>query len=259
MTTTATTTTDLQIPVGAPCWMDLVSSDTEASIRFYTELFGWNVRKAPTDFGDYSYFEREGRDVGGVMAKQADWDMPDGWSIYLRTDDVAATAAAVREHGGTVLMEPMHVAPNGSLLIVRDAGGAVVSGWQPGTESGFGVLGEAASPVHFELHTQSFDAAAAFYRSVFGWGDHVVDAPGFRYATYADMSQPRAGIMDDAAAGMTAEEPRWAVYLGADDADATVERAVSLGATVTMAPEDTPYGRLAVLRDPTGAEFRLQS
>ena len=43
------------------------------------------------------------------------------------------------------------------------------------------------------------------------------------------------------------------------DADATVERAVSLGATLAMAPEDTPYGRLAVLRDPTGAEFRLQS
>ena len=40
MTTAATTTTDLQIPVGAPCWMDLVSSDGDASAGFYTELFG---------------------------------------------------------------------------------------------------------------------------------------------------------------------------------------------------------------------------
>jgi uncharacterized protein len=259
MTTAATTATDLEIPAGAPCWMDLYSSDVETSARFYTELFGWRVRETPTDAGTYRYFELGGRAVGGVMANQAEWELPDCWSVFLRTDDVAATAAATREHGGTVLMEPMDVAPNGSFLIARDPGGAVVSGWQPGTESGFGALREAGSPVHFELHTQSFDAAVAFYRSVFGWGDHVVDAPGFRYATYADMTEPRAGIMDDAAAGMTEEEPRWSVYLGADDVDATVERAVSLGATVTMAPEDTPYGRLAVLRDPTGAEFRLQS
>jgi len=239
--------------------MDLFSSDADASIAFYTQLFGWAVREAPTDAGPYRYFELDGRGVGGVMENQAEWGMPDGWSIFLRTEDVAATAAAAREHGGTVLMEPMDVAPQGSFVILRDAGGATVSGGQPGSESGFGVLGEAGGPVHFELHTRAFDAAVAFYRSVFGWGDHVMEAPGFRYATYADMSQPRAGIMDDAAAGLPAEEPRWTVYLGADDADATVERAVSLGATVTMAPEDTPYGRLAVLRDPTGAEFRLQS
>ena len=258
MTTATTTATDLQIPVGAPCWMDLVSSDPDASAAFYTALFGWTVRETP-DLPGYRYFELDGRAVGGVMINEAEWGMPDGWSVFLRTDDAAATAAAVREHGGTVLMEPMTVEPNGTFVIVRDPGGAVISGWQPGTERGFGVLREAGSPTHFELHTQSFDAAVAFYRDVFGWGDHVTEAPGFRYATYADMSEPRAGIMDDAAAGMSEEEPRWTVYLGTADADATVERAVSLGATVLMAPEDTPYGTLAVLRDPTGAEFRLQS
>ena len=35
MTATASTTmTDLQIPVGAPCWMDLVSSDPDVSVTF---------------------------------------------------------------------------------------------------------------------------------------------------------------------------------------------------------------------------------
>ena len=257
--TTGTTATDLQIPVGAPCWMDLVSSDPDASVAFYTALFGWTVREAPPHLRGYRYFELDGRGVGGVMTNEAAWGMPDAWSVFLRTDDVAATAAAARAHGGSVLMEPMEVPPNGSFVIVRDTGGAVVSGWQPGTESGFGVLYQAGSPTHFELHTRAFDAAVSFYRSVFGWGDHLIDAPGFRYATYADMSEPRAGIMDDSAPGLPEEEPRWAVYFGADDADTTVQRAVTLGATVLMAPEDTPYGRLAVLRDPTGAEFRLQS
>ncbi|CAA9325924.1 MAG: FIG01326450: Putative hydroxylase [uncultured Nocardioidaceae bacterium] len=257
MTTTATPPTDLQVPVGAPCWMDLVSSDPDASAGFYTALFGWTVREVP-ELGGYRYFQHAGRDVGGLMANQDGWDLPDAWSVFLRVDDAAATAAAARAHGGTVLVDPVEVAPNGSFVLVRDAGGAVVSGWQPGTESGFGVLYEAGSPTHFELHTRAFDASVRFYREVFGWGEHVVDVPGFRYATYADMSEPRAGIMDDAATGLAEQEPHWAVYLGADDVDATVGRAVSLGATVVTAPEDTPYGRLAVLRDPTGAEFRLQ-
>ena len=149
MTTTETSATDLQLHVGEPCWADLVSYDPAASAAFYTALFGWRVREAPTDLGDYRYFDLDGRGVGGLMTNQAEWGTADGWSVFLRTDDVEATAASAQEHGATVLMEPMEVAPNGSFVIVRDPGGAVVSGWQPGTESGFGVLDEAGSPVHF--------------------------------------------------------------------------------------------------------------
>ena len=262
MTVTQPATDDLDIPAGAPCWMDLVTSDVETSVDFYTRLFGWTCVEAAEPEG-YRYFLHEGRAVGGVMANDPGWGMPDGWSVFLRTDDAAATAAAASAHGGEVLMEPCEVAPNGTFTILRDAGGAVVSAWQRGTELGFGALMEHGAPTHFELHTREFDAAHAFYREVFGWEDHVTDVPGFRYATYGaqggDPADVRAGIMDDAAdAGMPVEEPRWAVYLGCDDAQAVFARAVDLGAEVLMAPEPTPYGVLAVLRDPTGAEVRLQ-
>lgn len=259
MTTTPhPVTTDLGIPAGAPVWMDLVTSDVEASVAFYTALFGWTCAEAESPQG-YRYFLHEGRAVGGVMASDPDWGMPDAWSVFLRTDDAAATEAAARSHGGEVLMEVCEVAPNGSFVILRDAGGAVVSAWQPGTEPGFGVLGEPGTPAHFELHTREFDAAHAFYREVFGWGDHVTDAPGFRYATYADLSDPRAGIMDDAAdGGMPVEDSRWAVYFACEDAQVVFDRALELGGEALMAPEATPYGVLAVLRDPTGAELRLQ-
>ncbi|WP_332761268.1 VOC family protein, partial [Pseudarthrobacter sp.] len=42
-----------------------------------------------------------------------------------------------------------------------------------------------------------------------------------------------------------------------EDADASVEKAVSLGATVIDGPEDSPFGRLASLADPTGAMFKI--
>ena len=261
-TTEQLATTDLGIPAGAPVWMDLVTSDVEASVAFYTQLFGWTCEESEAPDG-YRYFALDGRAVGGVMRNEADWGMPDTWSVFLRSDDVAATAAAAREHGGEVLMDACEVAPNGSFTIVRDAGGAVVSAWQAGTEVGFGALFEHAAPTHFELHTRDFEASHAFYRDVFGWEDHVVDVPGFRYATYGaqggDPTAVRAGIMDDAAdPGMPVEDTRWTVYFGADDVQVLVDRAVELGAEVCMPATPTPYGVLAVLRDPCGAELRLQ-
>ena len=51
----------------------------------------------------------------------------------------------------------------------------------------------------------------------------------------------------------------WAIYFGVEDTDKALERVVDLGGTVLMPAEDTPYGRLAVAADPTGATFRLVS
>ena len=49
----------------------------------------------------------------------------------------------------------------------------------------------------------------------------------------------------------------WSVYFGVADCDHSVSEVVSLGGEVVMKGEDTPYGRLATVTDPTGALFRL--
>jgi predicted enzyme related to lactoylglutathione lyase len=49
----------------------------------------------------------------------------------------------------------------------------------------------------------------------------------------------------------------WNVYFDVEDADATAALAVELGGSIVDAPEDTPYGRLATLADPTGTRFKL--
>ena len=33
-------------PVGAPCWVDLFTSDPDATRAFYGELFGWKSESA---------------------------------------------------------------------------------------------------------------------------------------------------------------------------------------------------------------------
>jgi predicted enzyme related to lactoylglutathione lyase len=51
----------------------------------------------------------------------------------------------------------------------------------------------------------------------------------------------------------------WSVYFGVEDTDAALVKVVDLGGAIVMAAEDTPYGRLAQVADPTGALFKFVS
>jgi predicted enzyme related to lactoylglutathione lyase len=37
--------------MGAPCWVDLMTSDTERSREFYGQLFGWTTDEPAEQFG----------------------------------------------------------------------------------------------------------------------------------------------------------------------------------------------------------------
>jgi uncharacterized protein len=245
-------------PIGAPCWVDLTTSDTERSRAFYCALFGWEAEEPAEEFGGYFSFTRDGVRVGGCMARQPDAQTPDVWSVYLATDDAAKTLDAATANGGEVNVPAMGVGDLGTMAFLSDSTGAGVGLWQPGRHPGFGVFGEARSPSWFELHTRDLDTAVQFYRDVFRWDTQVVsDTPQFRYTTLKDGDAWLAGVMD--ASGMLPEgvPAHWSVYFGVDDADDALARAVELGGAVVLPAEDTPYGRLAVATDATGAQFKL--
>lgn len=245
-------------PIGAPCWVDLSSSDPAASKAFYGSLFGWSARESGEEFGHYATFELDGVPVAGCMASQ-DPGMPDAWVVYLATDAIDAVAASAEAHGGQVLMAPMPVGPLGSMAILLDACGAAVGAWQPGEHRGIGVLAEPGAPSWFELHTRGYVASLAFYRSVFGWDLHTMsDAPEFRYTTLGEGETALAGLMDDTGHTPEGTPPHWAFYVQVADADDAVARVGELGGTVEMGPADTPYGRLVGITDPTGARLMLQ-
>lgn len=244
--------------VGAPCWIDLYSSDTAKATAFYGQLFGWTAEQPREEFGGYFTFTKDGKHVGGCMRNDGEAGYPDGWGIHLMTDDVEATAKAVPENGGTVEFEPMTVGENGRSTMLKDPGGAMLGAWQPGTQKGFEVTGEPGTPAWFELHTRDYDKSVSFYRDVFGWDAHTMsDTDEFRYTTLGEGENQLAGIMDDTVVSGGDDPAHWAVYFKVDDADAALEKIVELGGTVIRPAEDTPYGRLARAADPTGAEFRI--
>jgi predicted enzyme related to lactoylglutathione lyase len=49
----------------------------------------------------------------------------------------------------------------------------------------------------------------------------------------------------------------WSVYFGVDSTDDALTRTGEMGGNTVQPAEDTPYGRLAVATDSTGAVFKL--
>ena len=247
-------------PLGAPCWIDLMTSDTERSRAFYGELFGWTADEPNEEFGGYINFRKDGVLVAGCMARDASNPMPDTWTTYLATDDAAKTLESALADDGRVMIEPMQVGELGTMAGVLDPGGAMVGVWKPGLHKGFGVLGEPGAPSWFELHTRDYQTAVAFYRDVFGWdAQTMADTPEFRYTVLQHGEAQLAGIMDASVFPPDGVPAHWAVYFGVTDTDVAVAATLALGGTIVRPPQDTPYGRLAIATDPTGAEFSLIS
>ncbi|MEX1080278.1 MAG: VOC family protein [Homoserinimonas sp.] len=247
-------------PSGAPCWIDLSSSDTERARQFYAELFDWTYEVSSAEYGEYINCFRNGSQVAGIMQNSPASGTADGWITYFATADAQATANLADESGGQSAVAPMEVGSMGTMAMLVDPGGATVGVWQAGQHSGFQLVGETGTPVWHELHTLHFRASVLFYETVFDWKTSSQgDTVEFRYSTADFDGVSLAGIME--ATNLLAEgsPASWQVYFGVDDVDQTLALAESLGGTVIDGADDSPYGRLATLADPTGARFKIMA
>ena len=245
-------------PLGAPCYIDIMTSDPDRTVAFYGDLFGWTGVSGGPETGGYINLAKDGVAVGGAMLSHGENGPADVWCTYLAVADAAATMAAVEANVGTVIVPPLPIMDLGTMGFLADPGGAAIGIWQPGTFAGTAVLGEPGTPAWFELHTRDYDAALDFYRAVFGWDTETMgDTSEFRYTVVKDGDDQVAGVMDSSAHLPEGIPAHWAVYFATDDTDATLARTVELGGTVTQPAEDTPYGRLAAATDATGTNFRL--
>jgi predicted enzyme related to lactoylglutathione lyase len=265
--------TDRYIP-GVPCWIDTAHPDPAAAAAFYGDLFGWQVENVmpPDAPGEYFMARLKGEDVAAISGQME--PSPATWNSYVWVEDADATAAKVREAGGTVVSEPFDVMDAGRMAACTDREGALFFLWQPGRHRGATLVNEPGTLNFNNLNSRDPDAARAFYGAVFGWdllelgptgamwalpayGDFLEErTPGLR-ARMAEMGAPErfaevvAGfnrIQDDRPA-------HWSVTFAVEDADAAAARATELGGRVIVGPLDAPWVRMAVITDPQGAAF----
>src|SRR5258705_3260554 len=85
-------------------WNELLTTDPEAAISFYGQLFGWTTQDWPMGGFTYTIVKAGDTDVGGIRPiPQHAAGMPPNWGAYVTVDDVDATAVLAEQLRGKVL------------------------------------------------------------------------------------------------------------------------------------------------------------
>ena len=269
---------DRYIP-GVPCWVDTSQPEPEAAVDFYSRLFGWEFEDVmpPASEGKYFVGRLRGGDVAAVGSVPEAAPPMAMWNSYIWVESADEAASAVRDAGGSVLMEPFDVMDAGRMAVFADPEGAAFCVWQAKQHRGAQVVNENGSLNFNGLATRDIEGAKSFYGSVFGWttlalggdaafwtlpgyGDHLEqDNPDLR-KQMAEADAPKG--FEDVVAGINPipdDQPdtpaHWNVTFAVDDADATAARATELGGTVLVPPFDAPWVRMTIINDPQGATF----
>ncbi|WP_438489116.1 VOC family protein [Streptomyces sp. S186] len=239
---------------GAPCWVELGTSDVPAAALYYREVFGWHADTDPRpESGGYTVFAVGDARVAAAAPLYAP-GQPTAWTVTFATPDAEALAAAVTEVGGRVLVAPRDLFDLGRFAVLADPAGAAFAVWQARSLAGAELLNEPGALGWVELATGDAESAVAFYSRVFGWSvrSHGTYTQwGIGGADFGGMSTVEARDREDV-------RPHWLPYFAVESVDATAARAADTGGMLLMAPTDVPDGpRIAMLRDPQGAVFGI--
>jgi uncharacterized protein len=242
-------------PAGVPCWADLTVPDVQVATDFYSAVLGWTFATPEEPSGGYVIASVGDAAAAGIGPQQSA-DQAAAWMVYFASVDADATAAAVRQAGGQILLPPGDVGPHGRMFVAADPTGAVFGVWQAGSRIGAGIVNEAGGMTWEDLRSTDPDVARAFYTRVFGYVTEGLEMAGPDYTTFSGTpgEAPFGGMggMFGAPAGTPSH---WLVYFGVADVEAAVTAARKAGGNVLSERFDTPFGPMAALQDPAGAVF----
>ena len=111
-----------------------------------------------------------------------------------------------------------------------------------------------------DLMAHDMESAAKFYESLLGWTTELQDTQGGPPYAIFQLDGKRTAGMGQLQPEMQQQgvPPIWNSYISVVDLQATVDKAVDLGASVMMPPMDVMQaGRMAIIKDPTGAAVSL--
>jgi uncharacterized protein len=254
---------------GTPSWTDHASPDPGAAAEFYTALFAWETenRMPPDADGEYHMATLRGKEVAALGSQPME-GVPPTWNTYVTVASADDAAAAVKDGGGTVVMDPFDVFESGRMAVCSDPAGAFFMVWEPMESIGAELVNEPGTMSWNELITNDVEGAKRFYGEALGWQTTSMEGgPGPYTIWHPPGVEPKQGPQEEGGNGvgglMSSEQlppgtpPFWMVYFAVDDADATVAKAEELGGSVMAPAFDTPVGRIAVLNDAQGAVFSV--
>lgn len=250
-------------PKGKFGWYELMTSDTEAAGKFYSNVVGWTTKDVGNADMPYTTFNVGESGVAGML------NLPQhtGWIGYIHVDDVDAHVDKIVEAGGKLWKPATDVPgmlrfavmadPQGAGFVAFTANPAMPTPADPPKPPTPGTIG------WHELYAADLETAWEFYSSMFGWTivrDMDMGQMGV-YRIFSDGDETKTM----GAGGMMTKDPNipnpvWGFYFQVDGINAAVERINAAGGKVLMGPHQVPGDSWIVMaQDPQGANFNLVS
>src|ERR1019366_70383 len=217
-------------PKGKFSWYELMTSDTTAAGKFYSDVVGWTTQEMPGDGPPYTVYMVGGVGIAGMLT------MPGhtGWVGYISVDEVDAHVEEIVAAGGNLLRPATDIPgilrfavmsdPQGAAIVVFTPDPAMPSPERPAPPTP-GTIG------WHELYTTDLDGGFDFYNKLFGW-TKVSDMDmgpmgGYRIFDEGDHKQMGDG-------GMMTKAPQipvscWSFYFNVDSIKAAIKRVESGG------------------------------
>ena len=109
---------------------EVSSKDYKKAIKFYQNLFGWNISEPPGM--PYGMVPAEGdKSIGGGIAPVMDGAAP-GVTFYVQVDDLQAYLTKAESLGGKILVPPSSIPGIGSFAMFTDIDGNAIGIYKNG-------------------------------------------------------------------------------------------------------------------------------
>ncbi len=240
-------------------WYDLMSRDTDASKRFYTEVLGWGTRVDRPLMGvegrsPYTMWTADGIPIAGLVPLNETY-----WLGYVAVEDVSRSVTQATDLGAQLLFGPEDIPQVGRFAVIGDPQGAVIALFQS-VDSSWAVQPFVPKILEFswhELAATDSRAALDFYRAMFAWETIRENdmGPLGTYVVFGQQGVPYGGMFNKAPEMPAAA---WCYYVRVEDVRETANKVLQNAGQVIHGPAEVPGGdSIAQCRDSSGGLFAV--
>ena len=120
--------TNLERVAGMLAHTELASTDPEATRAFIEKVFKWTMEEVSTPTGTIVRYQTPGGAEGSIRGTR-ETEVP-GTTNYVLVEDIEATAKAVKEAGGEIVLPTVEVPKMGRFFWFKVPGGPILAAWQ---------------------------------------------------------------------------------------------------------------------------------
>jgi len=234
-------------------WIELFTSNVDASIDFYSKTFGWQAKENIVGEKTTYLLLNKDKPIARVVPRKPKDPQSNQalWVGYLSTENIEETLDHAKKLGGHVITDDSEKKRHKA--IISDPQGGIVGLMVEDSTPSQGMNHKNKLWVWSQLFSHNLQQATQFYTQLFGYiAKNTEYSPDKQVVLLTQNTVTRAAI-----APLPEKMPnrnRWVGFISVPNLTDTLNKAKQYGANVIYAPRpEVLDGRISVILDPNGA------